>query len=219
MASLRRKPPAPDIAAESADPVADTIDIDPAPSPAPDVRTNAGPATMPTSALQEQLRALRESEALAQQYQHQAVAEQRRQNWFNGNQLAQQNVDALHELHEQALGSGLVDTSPAYFQFLDHELSRLQSHHPAPTHLVEEMQTRAEQTRPSEPPQPSRGPIVSAPVSRDHTSYGGNSQRRITLSAQQAEMAKLAGISEIEYAKQLLRLEEMKRNGDYAERR
>jgi phage I-like protein len=62
--------------------------------------------------------------------------------------------------------------------------------------------------------------MVSAPVSREsYGSGGGGSPGRVKLTQQQAEMARLAGISEAEYAKQLRKLNEMKASGDYSERR
>lgn len=67
--------------------------------------------------------------------------------------------------------------------------------------------------------QPARraSEVVSAPVSREAPSSSGNGDRpgRVTLTVAQKEAAKMAGISEAEYAKQLLRLRQEKANGNY----
>jgi len=215
MASLRRKP-APDVGidADIADPVAVTIDTNqPEPLPAPH---DDGAA----NALRGQLQALRNSESLAQEAQRQAAiaaeAEQRRTLWLSQNRQAQENYSELDGIHQHALRAGLLDTSPAYFEFLNSQLEALQAHRPE--HLVAEMKTRVEQHRPPEPQPPSRGHYVSAPVSRDVPS-GYSSPSRIRLTRDQCETARLAGISESEYAAQLIKLNEMKANGDYSERR
>jgi hypothetical protein len=61
-----------------------------------------------------------------------------------------------------------------------------------------------------------RGRIVSAPVSRGGNgggSYGADRPGRVTLSAEQKSAAAYSGISEAEYAKQLLRLRAEKAEG------
>ncbi len=71
-----------------------------------------------------------------------------------------------------------------------------------------------------EQPANERASIMSAPVSREAPSGGGQrSSRTIRLTAEQREAAKLAGISEVEYAKQLQKLNELKGEGNYSERR
>jgi len=64
-----------------------------------------------------------------------------------------------------------------------------------------------------------RGRIVSAPVSRDPMGAGGGSYNerpgRVTLSAQQIEAAKIAGVDLKTYAEQVLKLRERKQSGDY----
>jgi len=65
----------------------------------------------------------------------------------------------------------------------------------------------------------SRGSIVSAAPSREPPSSGGTSRHmsegKITLSREQKEAAKISGLSEQEYAFQLMRLREAKARGDY----
>ena len=87
------------------------------------------------------------------------------------------------------------------------------------------MHHRAAQDRTPEPPQPRPVSLsaahVSAPVSRDIPS-GGNGQRRpgsVTLTADQLDAARIAGVTPADYAKQLLRLREMQAAGEYSERR
>jgi hypothetical protein len=79
---------------------------------------------------------------------------------------------------------------------------------------------RAQRSAPSpDIPLSTRG--YSAPVSRqmpssyDELRSGVRSGGAITLGAAEKEAAKIAGVSEEEYAYQLLRLQEFKRNGHY----
>jgi hypothetical protein len=79
---------------------------------------------------------------------------------------------------------------------------------------------RVEQPRP-EPDKPlalaeeSEGSVVSAPPTRsDSISIGGyRSPTRYTLSPTEREIARASNMSEVEYARQRLRLEDMKRRG------
>lgn len=64
--------------------------------------------------------------------------------------------------------------------------------------------------------QPTRKSVVSAPVSREApSSSGGRSSGQVRLTALQREAAKMAGITETEYAKQLTALAQAKANGSY----
>lgn len=208
MASLRKK-----LALPADHPVA--VEPPSAPSPAP---------VEPSPFLRQQLENLTHAERqAAEAHRQQAIAaeaEQRRALWLNQNRQAQDNFASLGDLHQQAIDSGLTDTSPDYFRFLDQELAALQARQHRPEHLVEEMQTRVQHRQP-EPVQPvptASARYVSAPPSRDIPS-GYNSPSRIRLTQEQIEVAKRAGISETEYAKQLLKLREMQASGEYSERR
>ena len=65
-----------------------------------------------------------------------------------------------------------------------------------------------------------RSSIVSAPVSRDIPSSNGTRQSGVVkLTPAQREAAKVAGITETEYAKQYARLLEEKANGNYRDQR
>jgi hypothetical protein len=62
--------------------------------------------------------------------------------------------------------------------------------------------------------------IVSAPVSREtQTSTGQRASSKVRLSPEEQEFAKIAGITDVEYAKQKQKLAQHKMNGDYGERR
>jgi hypothetical protein len=68
-----------------------------------------------------------------------------------------------------------------------------------------------------------RGRIVSAPVSRDTMgtgggSYGADRPGKVTMTPEMKMAAKISGISETEYAQQVLRLREEKLNGNYTGR-
>jgi hypothetical protein len=60
--------------------------------------------------------------------------------------------------------------------------------------------------------------FVSAPVAREAMSWSGRREDRpgrITLTIAQKEAAAIAGVSEVQYAEQLIRLREEKANGNY----
>lgn len=69
--------------------------------------------------------------------------------------------------------------------------------------------------------QTNRGSVVSAPVSRE--APGGNQSEtnpnRVRLTAAQQEAARLAGITDAEYAKQFITLKKLKAEGHYGESR
>lgn len=66
-----------------------------------------------------------------------------------------------------------------------------------------------------------RATIVSAPVNRESSSVGkpeGGGRRRVTLTREQADHARISGVSEEVYAENLVRLGDLKKNGHYNER-
>lgn len=75
------------------------------------------------------------------------------------------------------------------------------------------------EVEPEVQPQPKKAPIVSAPVSREPPSTPTSKRGTYTLNALQREAARMAGITDLEYAKQLQKLNEMKANGSYGEQR
>lgn len=63
-------------------------------------------------------------------------------------------------------------------------------------------------------PEPRRSAIVSAPVSREGSSTTGTaSKTQVRLTKEEAEFAAMAGITPAEYAKQKLKLQELKKQG------
>lgn len=212
MASLRKKPA--DVAVETAtnpNPVAVNPETSP-PSPAPELDA-AG------EALRSQLEALKQAETTHQQAQIAMLAAQERRNaWVESNPLAKQNLSALNVLHRAAVEAGLADTSPEYFNFMEEQLAALQRPATA-THLAEEMQQRAAQARAPEPPPPaprSNGSFVSAPVSREVPNANGKRRNgTVTLTRAEQEAARVAGIDFETYAREKLRYETMKANGEY----
>jgi hypothetical protein len=114
----------------------------------------------------------------------------------------------IEAAHWQALDAGHADDSPEYFAHVAKQLDRLA---PKPT---------APESGTPRPPQP-RGPVVSAPVSRDSISIstGRPVDTKITLTPAQREAAKFSmpgvapEIAEREYAKNLIRLEQARRAG------
>lgn len=108
----------------------------------------------------------------------------------------------LDAAHRRAGLEGLAPGNPRYLPYIESQLF------PPESEVERERQTNE---RPS---------IMSAPVSRETPSAGGQrSTRSIRLTPDQKEAAKLAGISEVEYAKQLQKLNELKGDGNYTERR
>jgi hypothetical protein len=212
MASLRKKP----AETVSVDPVVN-LDTSPPPAPVPSVTP---PSDDASGALKHQLAALQQAD---QRQQAIVTAETRRREWLAGNSIAQKYYDRLGAFHNEAIQSGLVDTSPDYFQHMENRLAALHNEQPATVgaHLIEEMQARtAQEHAPPPVPQPQRTNIVSAPVSRAVPSASGTrTPGKITMTAEHREFARVAGVSDVEYAKQLQRLTEMKATGEHSDRR
>lgn len=230
MASLRKRveaapsaPPPSGIAIDTNAAAPPVPQPPPPPSPVPEPVT---PLSDAATALTSQLEALRQAETYQQQKQQAVLsADQRRRDWLAANPMAQQNLAALDNFHHAALNSGLADTSPEYFSFLETQLGDLQAQQPATaaTHLINEMQQRIAAQTPPPPPPPrpqARPSFVSAPVSREIPTANGRRQSGKTdLSPQEREAARISGVSEVEYAKQKLRFLEMQANGEYSDRR
>jgi len=109
----------------------------------------------------------------------------------------------LQNLHWDVIDEGHEPYSQDYFESLEQHLGLRQK---------EQIVNKEE---PDDEPQ-TRGRIVSAPVTRDAiASHGQDRTGRITLSVAQKDAAKIAGITEKEYAEQLIKLREHKTNGMY----
>ncbi len=113
----------------------------------------------------------------------------------------------LQNMHWEALDAGHKEFSTGYFIEMEKLLGLIQT---------PEVEVEVE---PKAAAEPRRTTIVSAPVSREAPSSGSTSPTRVRLTREQSEMAKLAGITDAEYAKQLLRLNDLKKNGNYGESR
>jgi hypothetical protein len=141
----------------------------------------------------------------------------------NPQHLNQQHWSVLQAAHRIALDRGVKEDSPEYFQFLDALLHQQAAPPAAPPPMPPPM--------PEPRPQPTvhvdleshdhelempMAQNVSAPVSRGdhgHSVEPEPTQSSIRLSAEQRDIAARSGISEVEYAKQLLRMQKMKRSG------
>ena len=105
----------------------------------------------------------------------------------------------IQSLHWDVVDEGHEPFSTAYFESLEDHLG-----------------LRGEQSVNQQQQPAQRSNIVSAPVSREVPTGGGNrSTSKITLTAMQKEAAKMSGISETDYAKQLIKFNELKANGQY----
>jgi len=111
----------------------------------------------------------------------------------------------LGAVHWDAIRAGHAVDSDGYFAAVEERLGYRSP--PAPPD-----DSRQEQQRRSIP--------VSAPVSREAPSLGGGpaTPSRVTLSAEQREAARIAGVDEVTYARNLIRLNELKKQGHYQER-
>lgn len=116
----------------------------------------------------------------------------------------------LQGAHVEAEDKGFTPGSKKYFQYLEDRLGYSETE--------EEIDGDEEDDDP-EPVsrrQTARRTLVSAPVSRDApTNSGKPSSSKIKLSVKQQEAAAISGISPQEYARNLMRLNEMKEEGYY----
>lgn len=115
----------------------------------------------------------------------------------------------LQGAHVEAEDKGFTPGSKKYFQYLEDRLGYSEAE--------EEIDdNEEEEEEPVSRRQTARRTLVSAPVSRDApTNSGKPSSSKIKLSARQQEAATIAGISPQEYARNLMRLNEMKEEGYY----
>ncbi len=114
----------------------------------------------------------------------------------------------LQNAHIDAEEAGHPAGSEAYFKFMEERLGYRKVEAPVRNNDEEDDADTNE-----------RPPIVSAPPSRDPPSAGTGKQTptRITLSPDERAHAAASGISEIEYARQKLKLAELKKTGHYGE--
>lgn len=112
---------------------------------------------------------------------------------------------ALGYFHQQAVAAGHAINSDEYFAALETGLG------------YRKPETNGHQ------PEPERKASmpVSAPVQRSAPSMTNGtpaSPTRVELTPEQREHARIAGVDEVTYARNVLRLQELKRQGHYAER-
>ncbi len=127
-------------------------------------------------------------------------------NWIDKHQYIlndQRRFAKLNSLHWDAIDAGHEEYTQPYLDYIEVGLGLRE---PPMVNNVEED---------DESPQRIRS-MVSAPVSREAPANSqGERPGRVTLSAAQKEAAKIAGVSEKDYAEQVLKLREAKSNGYY----
>jgi hypothetical protein len=116
--------------------------------------------------------------------------------------LTNQRLNAkIQSLHYDIIEEGHKAYSPEYFESMD-------------VHLGYKEQIVNEKEEEDEPVQRTR--FMSAPVSREAPANAqGERPGKVTLSVAQKEAAKIAGITEKEYAEQVMELRKHKSNGLY----
>jgi hypothetical protein len=183
-----------------------------------DVTQNDNPNDDASEAFKRQIEALKESERIQQE---RAAAAQAPALTKKEMQFLKDNPDFLddHEIAHQALmrahrGGHVLDSDEFHSAVKEHwQALRMPPARTSPASYdapdLPDLPEASERTR-----------NVSAPVSRETQANGGFNKYgdrpgRITLSVQQKEAAKFSGLTEREYAEQLLRLREEQKNGNY----
>jgi hypothetical protein len=154
-------------------------------------------------------------------------------------QLRHQGIDeghlqhAIHLATHHAAGEGHQPNTVGYLARSAHHLDQILKHGVPQAAPQPQAPTPIPQAPPPPPPpaaspSPPASPYrelhretdednagrFSAPVSREGGSYGGSrSGTQVRLTTEQREAARLAGVSEVEYARNHLRLEDEKRRG------
>lgn len=103
----------------------------------------------------------------------------------------------LNAAYYDAVEKNLTRGSDAYFEFLEERLGYRKADQ---GHAAERTENSA---------------MVAAPPSKGGNTGGGGGKTRFTLTKEEAEIAKLAGITPAEYVKQREYLNERKKQGDY----
>lgn len=113
----------------------------------------------------------------------------------------------IQALHWDVLDEGHGFGTQAYVESMEQKLG------------MREAPKKVEEREEDEPRQRTTV-VTQAPPTRDVPSAGTGkpSSTKVTLTAEEREIARLNEISEIEYAKQKLKLQELKRTGHYVER-
>jgi hypothetical protein len=124
---------------------------------------------------------------------------------------SQEGQTRLQAAYYDATKAGIARDTPEYFQFFDERLGFDDDGGSAPA--MAEKQNRGNGG--------ASGARVSAPVSRNSTDLKTGreapSSTKVTLNQQQREAAKFSGVDEAEYARQVLKLIKLKKDGHYQE--
>jgi hypothetical protein len=125
--------------------------------------------------------------------------------WLASHPVARHHAPVLDRAFNEALALGLARGSAGYFQHLENALQNAVK--PPPM-----QQQHAE----PEPDEVDRV-VYAAPVTRGVMSAGTGAEvgpdTKITLTAEQRQVAAASGVSDLEYAKQLLRMNHLKARG------
>jgi hypothetical protein len=165
--------------------------------------------------LEEKAKALKEAPVKTEQPQQQGDQLDRSglpdtaKNWLRKHPeylTDQRKNSKIQALHWDVIDEGHKAFSPEYYESME-------------VHLGMREAPKVEED--DDPPQQQqRTSIVSAPVSREVP--GGSAPRKngqIKLTAEQREFARISGVTEAEYAKQLEKINTMKANGTYGDGR
>jgi hypothetical protein len=126
------------------------------------------------------------------------------------------HLDVVDYCAHQAIQAGHQRDTPAYRDAVRANFTK------AMNHIQAQAQTAPEMFRPPPPPEreprpEARAALVSAPISRQTASSNGEryepTPSRITLSADERAIADASGISHTEYARNKLKLQRLKREG------
>jgi hypothetical protein len=134
----------------------------------------------------------------------------RQKEWLKSHRDAQTDPEKLKRLgaaHWYALSEGHAQDSDAYFQVLEERLGYRQA-------------AAKVQDDPEPESQPRRSMPMSAPVTRESPSIstGRATPTRVELNPSQREAARISNLTDVEYARNLLRLQALKKEGHYQER-
>lgn len=202
------------------DPAVEPVTADvPAPAEAASTEKSQEP-----NVLAEQLEAFKRAEELNRNPPPPKMSE-RQTEFMTRNPHLQAHGRLLGQLHQAILQSGVPEDSDQYFSEMRLGLDQVGVRHDQPSRIEP---SQPEQQAPPlvaglPPPLPDqrRSAPVSAPVRGGYnipTAYGADKPGRITLSPQQREAARIAGVDEFTYAKGILELERRKKQGMYPDK-
>lgn len=117
----------------------------------------------------------------------------------------QEKFDELRWRQREATRAGITPHTQEFLDFIEDKMNGKEP----------EVKVETKEEAPK-----SKGPIVSAPVSRDvPNSNGKRSPGKVTLTPAEVEAARISGISVEEYAKMKVKKAEMIASGEYGEQR